>query len=49
MNITATKRAPQTKGERKKRIRQGFIPGSVYGKGLEPMDLEVSSTSIAAI
>ena len=49
MNITATKRAPQTKGERKKRIRQGFIPGSVYGKGLEPMDVEVSSKSIAAI
>ena len=49
MNITATKRAPQTKGERKQRIRQGFIPGSVYGKGLEPMDVEVSSKSIAAI
>ncbi len=49
MNIIATKRAPQTKGERKKRIRQGFIPGSVYGKGLEPMAVEVSSKSIAAI
>ena len=49
MNITATKRGPQTKGERKKRIRQGFIPGSVYGKGLEPVDVEVASKSIAAI
>lgn len=49
MNITAEKRGPQTKGERKQRIRQGFIPGSVYGKGLEPMDVEVSSKSIAAI
>ena len=49
MNITATKRGPQTKGERKQRLRQGFIPGSVYGKGLEPVAVEVSSKSIAAI
>lgn len=49
MNITATKRGPQTKGERKKRIRQGFIPGSIYGKGLEPVNVEVPSKSIAAI
>ena len=49
MNITAQKRGPQTKGERKQRIRQGFIPGSIYGKGLEPVDVEVPSRSIAAI
>ncbi len=49
MNITATKRGPQTKGERKQRIRQGFIPGSIYGKGVEPMDVEVPSKAIAAI
>ena len=49
MNITALKRGPQTKGERKQRIRQGFIPGSIYGKGLEPVDVEVPSRSIAAI
>ena len=49
MNITATKRGPQTKGERKKRIRQGFIPGSIYGKGLEPVNVEVPSRSIAGI
>ena len=49
MNITAHKRSPQTKGERKQRIRQGFIPGSIYGKGLEPVDIEVPSRSIAAI
>lgn len=49
MNITAIKRGPQTKGERKQRIRQGFIPGSIYGKGLEPMDVEVPSKAIAAI
>ncbi|MGI4788468.1 MAG: 50S ribosomal protein L25 [Janthinobacterium lividum] len=49
MNITATKRGPQTKGELKKRIRQGFIPGSVYGKGLEPVNVEVAAKSIAGI
>ena len=49
MNITAIKRGPQTKGERKQRIRQGFIPGSIYGKGLEPLNVEVSSKAIAAI
>ena len=49
MNITANQRGPQTKGERKKRIRQGFIPGSIYGKGLAPLDVEVQSKSIAAI
>lgn len=49
MNITASKRGPQTKGERKQRIRQGFIPGSIYGKGLEPLDVEVPSKAIAAI
>ena len=49
MNITATKRGPQTKGERKKRIRQGFIPGAIYGKGLEPVNVEVPSRSIAGI
>lgn len=49
MNITANKRGPQTKGERKQRIRQGFIPGSIYGKGVEPLDVEVPSKAIAAI
>lgn len=49
MNITATKRGPQTKGERKQRIRQGFIPGAVYGKGLEPVNVEVSAQAIAGI
>jgi len=49
MNITATKRGPQTKGERKQRVRQGFIPGSVYGKDFEPISLEVSTRAIAGI
>ena len=49
MNITATKRGAQTKGERKKRVRQGFIPGAIYGKGLEPVNIEVSTRDIAQV
>ncbi len=49
MNITAIKRGSQTKGERKKRIRQGFIPGAIYGKGLEPVNVEVPVKSIADV
>ena len=29
MNITVTKRSPQSKGERKKSMKLGLIPGSV--------------------
>ena len=49
MNITAIKRGSQTKGERKKRIRQGFIPGAIYGKGLEPVNVEVPVKAIADV
>ena len=49
MNITAIKRGSQTKGERKKRIRQGFIPGAIYGKGLEPVNVEVPIKAIAEV
>jgi ribosomal protein bL25 (Ctc-form) len=49
MNITATKREGQTKGERKKRLRQGFIPAAIYGKGLTPLSVEVSAKSIAGV
>ncbi len=49
MNITATKREGQTKGERKKRLRQGFVPGAVYGKGLTPLPIEVSAKSVADV
>lgn len=49
MNITAIKRGSQTKGERKKRIRQGFIPGAIYGKGLEPVNVEVPAKAIADV
>lgn len=49
MNITATKRGPQSKGERKKRLKQGLIPGAIYGKGLEPVNIEVPARAIAAV
>lgn len=49
MNITASKRSVQTKGERKKRIRQGFIPGAIYGKGLEPVNIEVPAKAIVEV
>jgi len=49
MNITAIKRGPQTKGERKVRMRQGFIPGSIYGKGLEPVNVEINTRAIAQV
>jgi len=49
MNITATKRGAQTKSERKKRIRQGFIPGSVYGRGLAPVNVEVPARALADV
>ncbi len=49
MNITATRRENQSKGERKLRMRQGYVPGSIYGKGLEPVHVEVSAKSIADV
>lgn len=49
MQLTVTKRAKQTKAERSKRLRQGFVPGAVYGKGLEPFLVEVSARGIADV
>ena len=49
MNITATRRGHQSKGERKQRIRQGYVPGSIYGKGLEPVPVEVQAKAIADV
>lgn len=49
MQMTVTKRAKQTKAERSKRLRQGFVPGAVYGKGLEPFLVEVSARGIADV
>ncbi len=49
MDLTVTKRGPQTKGQRKQRLRQGFVPGSVYGKGVEPLNVEVPARGIAEV
>ncbi len=49
MQMTVTKRGKQTKAERSKRLRQGFVPGAVYGKGLEPFLVEVSARGIANV
>lgn len=49
MQLTVTPRVKQTKSERAKRLRQGFVPGAVYGKGLEPFLVEVSSRGIADV
>jgi large subunit ribosomal protein L25 len=49
MNITVTKREALTKGQRKQRLRQGLIPGSVYGRGLEPLSVEVPAKSVADV
>lgn len=49
MNITVTKRSPQSKGERKKSMKMGLIPGSVYGKGLEPVSVDVPARALVAV
>lgn len=49
MKITATKREALTKGQRKQRLRQGFVPASIYGRGLEPVSVEVSSRTVADV
>ncbi|MDQ2686996.1 MAG: 50S ribosomal protein L25 [Armatimonadota bacterium] len=49
MNITVTKREALTKGQRKQRLRQGLIPASVYGRGLEPQSVEIDAKSVAQV
>ncbi len=49
MQMTVTKRAKQTKAERSRRLRQGFVPGAVYGKGIEPFLVEVPARGIADV
>lgn len=49
MDITVTKRAPQTKGERKRRLRQGYVPGALYGRSIPPQTIEVSAKAIADV
>ena len=49
MNITAARRGSLSKGERKQRLRQGRVPGVIYGKGLEPINVEVPAQAISQI
>ncbi|MCW3058466.1 MAG: ribosomal rRNA E-loop binding protein Ctc/L25/TL5 [Capsulimonas sp.] len=49
MNITAAKRGSLSKGERKLRLRQGRVPGVIYGKGLEPVNIDVPAKAISQI
>src|ERR1035438_7994428 len=47
MKVTVSLRPEQSKGARKRRVRQGFIPGSLYGKGVAPRSIEVAAKSIS--
>lgn len=49
MDITVTKRTAVTKGQRKQRLRQGFVPGTVYGKGIDPVLVEVPAKGVADV
>jgi large subunit ribosomal protein L25 len=49
MDITVTKRQALTKGQRRQRLRQGFVPASVYGRGLEPLSVEVPAKSVSNV
>lgn len=49
MDITVTSRPARTKGERKKRLRQGLVPGAIYGRGVEPTLVEVPARTIADV
>ena len=49
MDITVTPRPTRPKGERKRRLRQGLVPGAIYGRGLEPTLVEVPARAIAQV
>jgi large subunit ribosomal protein L25 len=49
MDITVLPRPARTKGARKARLRQGFVPGAIYGRGLEPTLVEVPARSVADV
>lgn len=49
MNITVARRGSLSKGERKQKLRQGRVPGVIYGKGLEPINIEVPAQAISQI
>lgn len=49
MDITALPRTARTRGERRRRLRQGFVPGSIYGRGVTPTLVEVPAKAIADV
>ena len=49
MNITVNKRLAQSKGARKARLKQGYVPGAIYGKGVEPVLIEVPARAVADV
>jgi ribosomal protein L25 (general stress protein Ctc) len=49
IKVTATPRPKQSKGALAQRMRYGFVPGSVYGKGLESQSIEVSAKAISEL
>jgi large subunit ribosomal protein L25 len=49
MDINVLPRPKRTKGERRRRLRQGLIPAAVYGRGLEPRLIEVPARSVANV
>jgi large subunit ribosomal protein L25 len=49
MDITVNPRPTQSKGVRNRRLREGYVPGSMYGRTLKPMNVEVPARTISEI
>lgn len=49
MDMTVMPRPQRTKGERKRRLRQGLVPGAIYGRGLSPTLVEVPAKVVAEV
>ena len=49
MDITVTPRPKRSKGERKRRLHLGLVPGAIYGRGITPSLVEVPAKAIARV
>ena len=49
IKVTATPRLKQSKGALAQRMRYGFVPGSVYGKGVVSQSIEVPAKAISEL
>jgi len=49
IKVTASPRPKQSKGALAQRLRFGFVPGSVYGKGAVAQSIEVPAKAISAL